>query len=297
MLYSDEEKLSEVLIRESEPIEQDFMKRGSFVLEENGFILCKGRYFQGPSARSRTSFDWNGEYVDNLGKLNNQAVLKILSKKEENLSIALEILNKNVQLDPVFFATRYNLGKLNFILKNYKEAEIHFLKARDLIPNYHKTYLYLAKIYSRLNQKSLVLENLTKSHALNEFDFTSLFYLAELSFKDGLETKSLYYIEEIRYKNSLQGKLAKAIYYYWKEDYSKSYSLFKQIPWEDWKKNQVEYVRVSHFYFAEASIKVLDKKTAREEYLKLLEFPFETHFDWIDKNYINKRIELNTTDN
>ena len=98
-----------------------------------------------------------------------------------------------------------NLGLVYYERKEYQKAEVEFLKALDLRPDYIDALHNLALIYLAQGKKDLALENaakmLTSSMAIGEQDYTLVIKLGE---KIGYLTK----LEEILY-NQIEQNPAK----------------------------------------------------------------------------------------
>jgi tetratricopeptide (TPR) repeat protein len=77
---------------------------------------------------------------------------------------ALNMLEENVRINPKGFYALFQLGRLNFELKNYEIAVDYYLRAlKANNPNFGPTYRNLGLTYNRLNQKGNAVITLEKS--------------------------------------------------------------------------------------------------------------------------------------
>ncbi len=89
--------------------------------------------------------------------------------RNNELSLALEDLNKSIELNRTFPKSFHDRGKLHFKLGNANEAINDFTSAIDLDPSYSRAYLNRAQVRGSLNQFDLVLTDLDSAIQINPF--------------------------------------------------------------------------------------------------------------------------------
>jgi hypothetical protein len=95
--------------------------------------------------------------------------------KNDKLALALDDLNKSIQLNHTFPKSFHDRGKLHFEIGNIDEAINDYTSAIDLDPTYSRAYLNRAQARGSLNQLDLVLLDLDSAIQINPF--YSLAYL------------------------------------------------------------------------------------------------------------------------
>ena len=103
--------------------------------------------------------------------LNNYA---IALQKQNNYSLAIEVLLQVVQKDPDYILARINLGNLYFQSQNPQEAEYHYLEALRLDDNNIQANLNLAQLYMRTNQVDKAMPLIDKILSLHPDNETAL---------------------------------------------------------------------------------------------------------------------------
>jgi len=221
------------------------------IYRDNGIIYCTG--------------------TGNLAGENNRAAE--LMKKGEYRE-AINVLNSALKHSALFFPYRYNLGVCYLHLDELKKSHLNFTKAQQVVPEYSKTYLELGYIYERWNRDSDAVETFRKALRRNSKEISSFILIGDIFFKRGqYEMARKYYDASLTiYHKYPNGLLGRAKIYFKRGKYLKSLNLLKSIS------TRGEYDKSLHYYYAEASFKLQDYKTASRQYSKLLEFRNDRFF-------------------
>ncbi len=264
-----------------------YSARGSFVRNRNDFIICKGKGLKEKPPESRIDFFYNGEKFTNLGEFHNQAIKEF---EEGNFDLGINKLEAIRNFDPLHFQARYNLGRFYFITKKFEKSKTEFLKSVELLPVYHRTYIHLADIEIFFKNRKKAEYYLIKSHEYNPYENDSLILLMILGYEDQMESRALRILKKIEESNDLTSfKIAKAIFHYLKKEDSKSFNLFIQIPFEDFKQKDFYYFKTAHFYFAKLSERIFDIEKAKQQYKEMINYPYDNLFREIDINNLKKK--------
>lgn len=174
----------------------DVEKNGTFLKNENDFIICAGKAWKGESPKSLTVFKYGEEIIDNMGVFNNRAVKLIESGIPSNREAAEAMLNAGIQFDPVFFPFRYNLGRLYYLEQRIPESMSEFEKAKDRIPGFYRTYMHIAFNYKKVGKMNEWEYYLKKSHRLNPYSSEPILYLAEYYYREGFKRRAMETLKE-----------------------------------------------------------------------------------------------------
>ncbi|HMV46076.1 MAG TPA: tetratricopeptide repeat protein, partial [Leptospiraceae bacterium] len=253
----------------------DFTK-GSFLKNENDFILCKGRMWSGNPPKSTYLFTYREKQIDNIGQFNNEAIELIERNEEGDWSEANAMLSAMIQADPMFFPARYNYARFLFIQKKFQEASYEFLQARNIIPAYYRSYLHLGHIYLFLGEKQKAEEIYKEAAWRNPLNDEAHISLAEIYWKEGLITRARDRIKEadktndpteatiirrqkpafpvLDFTKAIENplanpnpKIAEALLYFHQEKYALAYKLFKSINTEHLNKEKIPYLKKMHY--------------------------------------------------
>jgi tetratricopeptide (TPR) repeat protein len=204
-------------------------------------------------------------------KVNNSAA-ELMEKGD--FAAAVKILTKGLKHDALFFPFRFNLGICYLHLNNLKMSLINFTKARQVFPEYSRTYLRIGYIYQRWNREHRAISSFREALKRNRKELNTFILIGDIYFqRNQLELAKKYYEATLsidsRFPNGLLG-LAKVLYK--KGKYIQCIVQLKTV------KTDGDYDKSLHFYFAESSFKLRDYKKATEEYEKLLQFKNDKFF-------------------
>lgn len=179
---------------------------------------------------------------------------------------AKKILSNALSHAPLFFPYQYNLGLCLIHLNELQKALIHLTKAKNIFPEYAKTYLQIGYIYQRLGNESNAIDSYRKAIETNRKELTALVRIGDIYFnRKQYEMAKKYYEAAISIDRTLpNGLLGLAKIYYIREKYYKALILLRTID------TTGEYDKSLHYYYAECSFNLQDYQTAYEQYSTLL---------------------------
>jgi tetratricopeptide (TPR) repeat protein len=258
---------------------------GSFILNQNDFILCKGQNFTGNPPVSKGSFEFSEKKITNLGEFNNQMISAL---EEGKLNLAIEMGEAGIKFDPLFIPILYNLARIYSIQLDFKESEKYFLKASRLLPDYYRVWMHLGLVQDRLSKFQPSVYHLQKAASLNEFTDEARLYLCEIYSKKE-HPHSYNKLPKLSYpeKPGINQSICAAMLEYHKEQYGKAYWILKKANIAD-KPEPFSYSPKYHLILAESAFKNLDMKTAFDEWEKFLRFKFHPSF-WDSSEYTIRR--------
>ncbi len=171
----------ELLILENEYLSTFPKTSYLFELSDSDFILCKEnpKYPSSKKISSNRIIYKDLEFND-TGKFNNFIIETFL--KFKNYNETMKGLEVGYQSDPLFFAFLYNLGRFNFLQKEYAKSIFYFKKILYYFPNYPRAHYYLGKNYYSLRDEILGEYHFRKAIQLEPeqiqylVDFISILY-------------------------------------------------------------------------------------------------------------------------
>jgi tetratricopeptide (TPR) repeat protein len=207
-----------------------------------------------------------------LARANNRAAALM---ENGNYADASKELHQALPHAPLFMPFRFNLGLCYIHLNELDTALLHFTKARQVLPEYPKTYIQIGYIYGRWGKDDLALEQFKSALRCNPRELVAISLSGDIYFSRSqfsMAEKYYSYALELdpRYPNGLLG-IAKI--HFQREEYFKAIIQIKSIDTASG-----EYDKSLHYYFAECSYKLKDYKTAFEQYRTLLGFRNDKFF-------------------
>lgn len=202
---------------------------------------------------------------------NNRAAQLIVSG---NFQKAEEILKAALLKSALFFPFRYNLGVSYLHLNDLKRAELNFTKAKQIVPQYPRTYLELGYINQRRNKYSEAIDCFREAIRRNPKEAESFVMIGDIYFaRNQLAMASKYYEASLKVDPLFpNGILGTAKIFFIRRKYLKALNRIKEID------TSGEYDKSYHYYYAECAFKMKDYKTAGFHYRKLLKFRNDRFF-------------------
>ncbi len=207
-----------------------------------------------------------------LARANNHAAGLMEAGKYAEASRAL---HEALPRAPLFLPFRFNLGLCYIHLNELDTAMLHFTKARQVLPEYPKTYIQMGYIYGRWGKDDLALEQFKSALHCNPRELVAISLSGDIYFsRSQFQMAEKYYSYALeldpRYPNGLLG-IAKI--HFQREEYFKAIVQIKSIDTASG-----EYDKSLHYYFAECSYRLKDYKSAFEQYRTLLGFRNDKFF-------------------
>jgi tetratricopeptide (TPR) repeat protein len=201
---------------------------------------------------------------------------------------AKKLLDAGLIRAPLFLPYLYNTGLCCLHLNQLDQSIIYLEKARDLLPEFSKTYLQLGFVYQVRKKYTQAIDNFKLAIRTNRKELMSLILIGDIYFNSRqVQMAGKYYNAALkidpRYPNGLLG-LAKI--HYFKKEYGRALNAVKAIDISG------EYDKALHYYHAECSYKLQDYKTAYEQYGTLLKYPGDKFFILFSTSLIRHKMEL-----
>lgn len=118
--------------------------------------------------------------------------------KNNNITLAVDLLQDALKENPLSLEANYKLGLLKFNLGDLEKSITYLKKTISLNPKFAPAYSNLGVIYFRLKNKNLALENYLKSIELNPKNFLTNYNLGNyFLFYDDLENSERYFLKSI----------------------------------------------------------------------------------------------------
>lgn len=232
---------------------------------KNGIIYCTG------SGRA--------------AELNNRAADLIAAGANAE---AKAILARGLERAPLFFPFVYNAGLCCLFLREYEQGLIYFRRASDLLPEYPKTYLQMGYINEMKGLPDEAIAQYRRALGTNAKELDSFILIGDIYYnRNRIDTAEKYYRASLKidplFSNGIIG-VAKIHFY--RKEYHSCIVVIKSVDLES------EYDRALHYYYAESAYKLLDYKTATEQYRRLLEFKSDKFFITHPRSLIQHKLDL-----
>ena len=266
--YDDELwKIGEYLDRENAP-------RGTFLYDENHFVVTKGQFHQNDPVGSKGVFVYEQKEWDNAGEFNN-SIVEQLNNNQLSYNKAYDMLKRGYEFDSHFLAFRHNLVKILVAEKKYEQAMFHLDFLMSRYPKIPRNYLYTGKIYERLQKKRKAYRTYKKCIKVSDlytecFLALSNYYLKNKRYK--LARKVLLQIPQDA-PNYYDAYIGLAKIYLQTGRPNRAYKILKNL--DSYYKN---YPKEFHFYLAEASRRIGKLREARIEYETFLKYQDDIFF-------------------
>jgi len=241
-LDEEEARLEELLRYMKNPPKEEYPTQEIYL--KNGFLYCTG---------------------DSTAAVENNKACELMEKGD--FKSAAKVLKEGLKNSALFFPFQYNIGMCYLYRDRLKRALNHFNKARQIVPEFSKTYLQMGYIYDRMNLDNNAIYYFREGIKHNVKELETFVMIGDIFFKrHQLEMAQKYYNAALSVDYRLpNGILGMAKIQFKRGNYIKAIVLLKGI---DTAKK--EYDKALHYYYAESAFKLRDYKTAAEQYTILL---------------------------
>ena len=280
-------KIPDFLVEPLEILPGDNVPDGTFVHSVGGYILCRGKAFQGPPPQDEAyaRIIWQGRAAGkSSGQWNNEVageIEKTAIHERKKLQLALRKFLAGLKADPLFFPFLYNAGRVSFLL-NYPRNAISFLKkARDLMPEYYGIYMKLGDAYARLEEEHAAVTNYRLAAKKNPIRTEPLIALGNFYLERQMKVKARYYYRNILKKHPDQpnAKIGLARLMMLRKDYVRANLMLDSIITENLDGTpRGDYDRSMHYYQAIIATELGQYGAAVKHYDRLLKFPEDPFF-------------------
>jgi len=218
-------------------------------------------------------------------KLNNNAADMISVGEYE---AAKSLLDKGMKKAPLFFPYLYNTGLCCLHLRDFNRSLIYLNKAKNLLPEFSRTYLQLGYTYQLMAKDDRAIEQFREALRVNLYEFESLILIGDIYYnRNQVGMAEKYYRASLSmdpaYANGLIG-LAKIQFF--RREYASTIITLKGVNTDG------EYDKALHYYYAESSYKLQDYQSAYDQYETLLRFKSDRFFIIHARSLIQHKLNL-----
>jgi tetratricopeptide (TPR) repeat protein len=220
-----------------------------------------------------------------VAKLNNTAA-EMISFGEYDA--AKSLLERGMKRAPLFFPYLYNIGLCCLHLRDYDRALIYTNKAKNLLPEFSRTYLQLGYIQQMKARNDEAIQQFRMALRVNLYELESLILIGDIYYnRNQVGMAEKYYRASLNmdpvYPNGLIG-VAKIHFY--RKEYAGTIITLKGVGLEG------EYDKSLHYFWAESAYKLQDYQTAYDQYAALLTFKNDKFFITHARTLINHKLNL-----
>lgn len=220
-----------------------------------------------------------------IAKLNNSAADMITFGEHEAAAV---LLDKGLKRAPIFFPFLYNKGVCCLFLRDFKRALIYLNKAKSILPEYSRTYLQIGFTYQMMAKEEQAIAHFRQALKVNLYEIESLILIGDIYyFRNQISQAEKYYRATLEMDQSFaNGIIGIAKIQFYRKEYASTIITLKGVD------TAGEYDKALHYYYAESAYKLMDYRTAYEQYKKLLEFKNDKFFITHARSLIQHKLNL-----
>ncbi len=217
--------------------------------------------------------------------LNNEAARSLESG---DYTKAKETFVRGLRRAPLFFPYLYNIGICCLYLREYDQGLIYLDRARNVLPEFPKTYLQMGYIHEMKGDPDGAIQHFRRALEVNQKELNSYILIGDIYYnRNQIKMAEKYYRESLRidprYANGLIG-VAKI--HFFRKEYHSCIVVIKSI------ERGTEYDKALHYYYAESAYKMQDYQTAHEQYTELLKYRADKFFITHPRSLIQHKLDL-----
>lgn len=279
------EEFAEFLIGEDKPEE---LTSPTYSFHSADFLLARGQGFRGDPPDSKSSFSFEGQTIQSIGKFNNTTVEGLFSG-EISEEKALDRFRVAIQNNPIYLPSYYNRGRILSIRGDIPEAILDFEKVLSLFPEYYRAHYHLGLLHKSRKNFRMAEHHFREAVKTSSYNEEAYFELCNLTFVPP-SSPSAYRSYPDRGWPSLPGfhqSLCKSLI--WMNS-GKKYRAYKTFQSLDPKKEEFGYTPRYHFLFGNLSFDLEDYRTAVEQWKQVSENRFSTVYLEIPRQTLDRKI-------
>ncbi len=224
---------------------------------------------------------------DSLAADANNKAAKLMA--EGNYRDAVPILQDALKHAPLFYPYHCNIGKCYMHLLDFRRAQHHLTKAKQIVPEYFLAWLLSGQTYELQGDYNFAIDNFRKSAQLDPNYLQSYIFLGDVFLRmNRQQTAKKYYEYTLQkdpyYTNGIIGKV-KLLFN--NKNYYKAYQTLKII-----KTDKGDYDKIYHYLYAECAYNLQNYEEAYDQYTKLLEYRADRFFITTGVDLIEHKREL-----
>ncbi len=218
-------------------------------------------------------------------KLNNTAADMIAFGEHE---AAKKLFERGLKKAPLFFPFLYNNGVCCLFLRDFKRALIFLNKAKNILPEYARTYLQIGFTHQMMANEESAIAHFREALKINPYEIESLILIGDIYYyRNQISQAEKYYKTSLAMNQSFaNGIIGIAKIQFYRKEFSSTIITLKGVD------TPGEYDKSLHYYYAESSYKLQDYRTAYEQYKKLLSFKNDKFFITHARSLIKHKLEL-----
>ncbi len=220
-----------------------------------------------------------------IAKLNNSAADMIAFGEHEAAGV---LLDKGLKRAPIFFPFLYNKGVCCLFLRDFKRALIYLNKAKNILPEYSRTYLQIGFTYQMMAKEEQAIAHFREALKVNLYEIESLILIGDIYYyRNQISQAEKYYKATLEMDQSFaNGIIGIAKIQFYRKEYASTIITLKGVD------TAGEYDKALHYYYAESAYKLTDYKTAYDQYKKLLSFKNDKFFITHARSLIQHKLNL-----
>lgn len=208
--------------------------------------------------------------------------------EEGNFAGAAALLEEGLGHASLFLPFRYNLGLCYQHLDRLDLALLHLEKARDLLPEFSRTYLQMGHVYERRAREEVAMNFYKQAVKRNPGELSAYTLIGDIYFKrNQVAMANKYYGACLRHNPRFpDGLLGLAKIHFRRGQYFRAINVIRSIDLKG------DYDKALHFYYAECAYKLQDYQTAYDQYRALLAFRNDRFFLTNSMALIRHKLDL-----
>ncbi len=288
---NENDSFPKFLIQENEYLSTFPKTNYIFELSNSDFIVCKKNpKFYNVSREIKKDFimEFNNKTFTDIGEFNNDLIDYFL--KTNDLNTVIEQFKKLYSYDSLFFATLYNIGKLNYLKKDYNQCVFYFNKTLYFFDTYARIHYYLGKCYFKLNDEIKGEYHFRKAIQLHSDQIEYwIDFIKILQEKKQFSKANLYFqYGEKKFHQNTFFKIFKAQNHIYKNEYSQALKLINEVSLNELQLYEQLELKYTKSILYEKTSKIED---ALKEILDILESNDPYFFNKYSKEMLKNQKE------
>jgi len=271
--------------------------QGTFTRTKSDYIVTNGAAFQGEGPPGSVRFLFGEEEITNIAAFNNDLVARAEAAGSDaaQLEALRDAFLVALQADPQFFPLLFNLGRVYLLLRLPEKAQLYLGRARDQVPEYARTYYYLAQAFRRSGDHRATLYNYRLAYKKNPFDPSALVELGNFYLEQKSGERAYDYFRQVQkgWPGNSDAKIGLARLELDNRNLYMAREILYSIETEDVSgKAREDYNRLLHYYLAIIAVDLRDYAEAVRQFDKLLAHPGDPFFLEVPIMSIQRRRDI-----
>lgn len=287
----------DTLLQPLEILPGQTVPQGTFLKSKRDYILTAGPAFQGEPPPGSVRFLFGDTEITNIAAFNNELVTRAEAAGSDaaQLEALRDAYLSALRADPQFFPLLFNLGRIYLLLRMPEKAQLYLERARDQVPEYARTYYYLATAFRRSGDHRATLANYRLAYKKNPFDPSALVELGNFYLEQKSGERAYDYFRQVQkgWPGNSDAKIGLARLELDRRNLYMAREILYSIETEDVSgKSREDYNRLLHYYLAIIAVDLRDYAEAVRQFDKLLAHPEDPFFLEIPIMSIQRRRDI-----